>query len=129
VWARQNAVEFDVAKMEAILFSRKRWKPDRTIDVGDGIKVPCNKGATQWLGFWLDSEVNFKEHYPKRMAKAREMEKNISRLHGKYGMTPANVRKVTTTVIQALALFGLEVWWRGQQTRADEVQRMFNRQA
>jgi hypothetical protein len=57
------------------------------------------------------------------------MEKNIFRLHGKYGMTPANVRKVTTTVIQALALFGLEVWWRGQQTRADEVQRMFNRQA
>jgi hypothetical protein len=45
------------------------------------------------------------------MAKAHKMEKSIQRLHGQYGMTPVNVRKVTTTVINASALFGAEIWW------------------
>jgi hypothetical protein len=99
------------------------------IDIGDNVKIPYNKGATRWLGFWLDSALNFKDHYTKRMAKAREMEKSIQRLHGQYGMTQGNVRKVTTAVIQASALFGAEIWWRGQKSRSEEIQVMFNRQA
>jgi hypothetical protein len=66
---------------------------------------------------------------PGLRAKARQMEKNIERLHGKYGLTPANVRKITTAVIQSSALFGSEIWWRGQKNRADDIQKMINRQA
>jgi hypothetical protein len=47
----------------------------------------------------MDSALNFKEHFTKCMAKAHQMEKNTKRLHGKYGLTPEKVRKITTAVI------------------------------
>jgi hypothetical protein len=43
------------------------------------------------------------------MAKAHKMEKSIQRLHSQYGMTPVNVRKVTTAVINVSGLFGVEI--------------------
>jgi hypothetical protein len=76
-WARRNAVEFDVAKMEAILFSRKtrRRRSDMTIDVGDGTKVPYNKGATRWLGFSLDSGSISKNTTPRGWQKQEKWRK------------------------------------------------------
>lgn len=69
-WATKNAVEFDVEKTEAILFGKRKKNTKMKINIGDNVKIPYNKGATRWLGFWLDSALNFKDHYTKRMAKA-----------------------------------------------------------
>jgi hypothetical protein len=66
-------VEFIVIETEAIIFSKHKKKIKITIDIGDNIKVPYNKGDTRWLGFLLDSVLNFKDHYTKQMAKAQEV--------------------------------------------------------
>jgi hypothetical protein len=96
------------------------------IDLGDGIRVQYNKGATGWLGFWLDSALNFTEYHNKRMAKAYQTENQIKRLHNKFGMTPENVRKIMIATVQASALFGSKIWWRGQKNREEDIQKMLN---
>jgi hypothetical protein len=58
------------------------------IKLGNGKEIPYNRGATRWLGFWMDSALNFNEHFTKRMAKAHQMNAEIKRLHGNYGMNP-----------------------------------------
>jgi hypothetical protein len=112
-WAQQNAVEFDAAKTEAILFTKKKDKrhPKIKIKLGNGKEIPYNKGATRCLGFWMDSALNFNEHFTKRMAKARQREAEIKRLHGKHGMNPCNIRTIMTATIQTTTLFGSEIWW------------------
>jgi hypothetical protein len=132
-WAQQNAVEFDVAKTEAILSTKKKDKrhPKMKSKLGNGKEIPYNNGATRWLGFWMDSALNFNEHFTKRMAKARHREAESKRLHGNYGINPRNMRTIMTATIQTTALFGSEIWWRekGQQKRSEEVQKMLKRQA
>lgn len=53
VWVRRNAVEFDIAKTEAILFAQKnhRRRLRMKINLVNGTKIAFNKGATRWLGF------------------------------------------------------------------------------
>jgi hypothetical protein len=63
--AAKNAVEFDMIKTEPVIFTKKKKRADMAIDLGDGIRVQYNKGATRWLGLWLDSALNIKEHHNK----------------------------------------------------------------
>jgi hypothetical protein len=63
------------------------------------------------------------------MAKARQREAKIKRLHSKYGMTPKNVRTIITATIQISALFGADIWWQNQKQRAKQIQRMINCEA
>jgi ribonuclease HI len=130
-WVEQNAVEFDIAKTEAILFVKKNQqrKRKKKINIGNGNSIFFNKGATRWLGFWMDSALNLNDRFTKRMAKARQREAEIKRRHGKYGMTPKNVRTIMTATVQTSALFGAEIWWRNQEQRAEQIQKMINREA
>jgi hypothetical protein len=125
-WARRNAVEFDVAKTEAVIFTRNKIRTAMTINLEDSIQIKYNKGATRWLGFWLDSALNFKDHHSKRMAKAYQMENQIKRLHMKFGMTPTNVRQIMIATVQSSALFGSEIWWHNQKNKAADIQKMLN---
>jgi hypothetical protein len=45
------------------------------------------------------------------------------------GLNPSNAHKVQVACIQAVALYGSEVWWKGQKNRIDDLQRMVNQQA
>jgi hypothetical protein len=110
-------VEFDILKTEAILFVKKNQKCKRKkkINIWNGNSISFNKGTTRWLGFWMDSALNFNDHFTKRMAKARQREAKIKRLHSKYGMTPKNVRTIITATIRILALFSAEIWWQNQK--------------
>lgn len=59
-WGMLNAVTYDIAKTEAILFSKfhrqrlSRQLREIRIKVGDK-HVIFNKEATKWLKIWLDS--------------------------------------------------------------------------
>ena len=57
-WAESNVVQFETAKTEAILFSRKRKhrRCQRSIRVGNQM-VRFPPDATRWLGIWLDSAL------------------------------------------------------------------------
>ena len=95
-WAGKNNVEFDLAKTEAVVFSRKLDKPDRMaarIQVG-ATTVSFNLNATRWLGIWMDSKLDFREHHNTCMKKAKGVEARIRRLAGPNGLTAQHVRQV-----------------------------------
>jgi ribonuclease HI len=134
IWAANNAVVFDAEKTEAILFSRRRSHKklgNETIKVAPGIEKNFNHEATRWLGVWLDSHLTLQEHHNKMMNKARRAEARVRSLGGKFGLTPENVRKIQIAAVQAVALYGSELWWgeSGMTRRMDDLQKLVNRQA
>jgi len=55
-------------------------------------------------------------------------------LTGQMGLSPANCRKVMIACIQSVAMFGSELWWKGDRVdgtieRAEELQKEVNKQA
>jgi len=124
-WAAGNGVAFDPGKTEATLL-HKRSTPNATVAVG-GRDIPLNKDATRWLGVWLDSQLTLKEHHATRMKNGRKAMTRLSRRTGQMGLSPANCRKVVTACVQSVAMFGAELWWKGDLAegtigRAKEVQ-------
>ena len=79
-WAEGNAVWFETSKTEAILLTRskKLWgkKGRRPIRVGNQ-QVFFARGATRWLGVWLDSALSMVENRRKCMNRAREANARI----------------------------------------------------
>jgi len=58
----------------------------------------------------------------------------LQRLTGQMGLSPANCRKVMMACVQSTTIFGTELWWKGDYTmgtqgRAEEIQRLANREA
>jgi hypothetical protein len=122
-WAENNGVEFDRGKMEAALFRRRAPSASFRVGVKD---VPFNKEATRWLGVWLDSQRALKEHHAIRPKEGRKAMGRLRRLTGQMRLSPVNCRKVMTACIQSVAIFGSELWWKGDGVvgtmgRADEL--------
>ena len=137
-WAGANAATFDTQKAEAILLSRRRKRktpaaPPRGIQV-EGRTVHSNTQATRWLGVWLDSQLTLKDHHDVRMEKARNTQNRLRRLAGQVGLSPKSCRRVQAACVQAAALFGSELWWKGDGAqgtigRQEDVQRLVNQEA
>jgi len=58
----------------------------------------------------------------------------LRRLTEQMGLSPANCRKVMTACVQSVAMFGSELWWKGDHVpgtigRADELQLLVNQEA
>ncbi len=66
----QNNIQFDMEKTELIHFHSKRIDnyQDYIIQIGDIQIEP--KNLVRWLGIWLDSKLNFKEHVEKKIEDA-----------------------------------------------------------
>lgn len=50
-------------------------------------------------------------------------------MSGSYGLAPGLVRRIQVAAVQSIALYGTELWWRGQKTMSCKVQQLINRQA
>jgi len=46
----------------------------------------------------------------------------------KKGLNPEGCQRIQITAVQAVALYGSELWWKGQEGRAQEVQKLLNEQ-
>ena len=133
-WGRLNAVTYDTSKTEAVLFpkshrqrlNKQLW--EAKIKVGTE-NIPFNKEATRWLGVWLDSQLNFTSHINERVRRARTAEIQIKELTRTYGLIPSLVRRIQLSVVQSTALYGAELWWKGQKNHERTIQQMINRQA
>ena len=71
------------------------------------------KDATRWLAVWLDSHLNFAFHFNERMKKAKTAEARIKGLSKTYGLCPGLVRRIQIAAVQSVALYGVELWWKG----------------
>jgi ribonuclease HI len=134
-WAHDNAVTFDTEKTEAIWLSRKRkiWQIDHSVQVGSAM-VNFNKSATKWLGMWIDSALTFRQHQHAMLKNARNAQARLRRLAGKMGLVPDSVRRTQVACVQAVALYGSELWWRGEAVygsigKAADLQKLVNQQA
>jgi hypothetical protein len=95
--------------------------------------IPFNTEAIRWLDVWLDSQLTLKEHHAIRLNEGKKALGRLHRLTGQMGLAPANCRKVMTACIQSVAMFGSELWWKGNSVvgtieRAEELQILVNRQ-
>ena len=119
-WGGRNAVTYDTAKTELVLFSRARQRrlnqqlQETTVLVG-GERIKFNKDATRWLRIWLDSQLRFTAHVNKGLTKAKTAEIQVERLSGTYELTPGLVGQIQMAAVQSVALYGAELWWKGQK--------------
>lgn len=132
-WGADNKVEFEVSKTEVLLFSRRKKvlqaARSSIIHIGEQ-SFAIKQEATKWLGFWLDSKLSFKTHFENRMASARGALHRVASLSRSNGGLPINLmRRVVVAAVTSVALYGSEVWWRGQQDRATKLQLLLNSQA
>lgn len=66
--------------------------------------------ATKWLGFWLDSKLNFKMHFENRLASAKgalHRVASLSRSNG--GLSISLMRRVVVAAVISVALYGSEI--------------------
>jgi hypothetical protein len=90
-----------------------------------------NSHATRWLGVWIDSHLSLKEHHNTMMSKAYRAKVSVRSLRGKFGLSPENVRKIQVAAVQAVALYGAELWWdeTKNHSRTTDLQKLVNRQS
>jgi len=135
-WAERRELEFDTAKTEVALFTRRRGsrkhlgpKLTAEIRVGNGF-VRFDKEATRWLGVWMDAHLTFKEHHNQCMKKARAAEARLRSLTGMYGVVPACVRVAQIACVQTITLYGSELCWDPEEgSWRDDLQLPLNQQA
>jgi len=131
IWAKKNACRFDIEKTEAMLFTRRRKnkepKMKARVKVGNH-EVPSNTEATRWLGVWLDNMLTLNDHTKKTLAKARKAQNRVRSLMTKKGISSEGCKRIQVAAVQAVALYGSELWWHGQENRAQEVQKLLNEQ-
>ena len=133
-WGEKNGVTYDTAKTELVLFSQAKQRclnqhlRETTVLVG-GKKIEFNKEATRWLGIWLDSQLKFTAHINERFTKAKSAEIQIKHLSGTYGLALGLVQRIQIAAVQSIALYGAELWWKGQNNHEYKVQQLINRQA
>jgi len=135
-WASRRGRQFNTAKTEAALFMRRRGhrrhlrpKLRRKIRVGSG-SIRFNAQATRWQGVWMDAHLTVKEHHNRCMKKASAAEARLRSLTKTYGVVPESVRATQVACVQAVALYGSELWWDPRQVgRRDDLQLLLNRQA
>jgi len=132
-WGKENGVTSDHSKSEAVLFRRKRNVPTGTISTGER-EIPFNTEATRWLGIWLDSHLTLRDHQRMMMKKGRKALPRLKRLTGQMGLTSGNCRKVMAACVQSVAMYGTELWWKGEgkpgmSSGAGELQKLVNQEA
>ena len=95
-WGTLNAVTYDIAKTEAVLFSKSHRQRlskqlrETKLKVGNE-RISFNKEATRWLGIWLDSQLKITSHINERVRRARTAEIQIKGLTRNYGLIPSLV--------------------------------------
>ncbi len=94
-----------------------------------GQSIKFNQEATQWLGMWLDSRLNFGSHFRERLKRAKTAEARIRGLNKTYGLPPTLVRRIQIAAVQSVVLYGAKLRWKSQKTHQNEIQRLINRQA
>jgi hypothetical protein len=132
-WGSNNKVEFEVSKTEVLVFSRRRKILQAaklaTVRIGQQT-FTIKQDATRWLGFWLDPKLSFKTHFENRMASAKGALQQVSSLSRSNGGLSVNLmRRVVMAAVTSVAMYGSEIWWRGQKDRLHKVQLLLNCQA
>jgi len=72
--------------------------------------------------------LTLNDHTKKVFAKARRAQNRVRSLMSTKGLSPKGCQRIQVATVQAVALYGAELWWKGQKNRAQEVQKILNEQ-
>lgn len=67
---------------------------------------------------WLDAQLTLKERHDVRLKEARNGQNRLRRLVEQVGLSPENAGGLKQHVFQVAALFGSEIWWKGDGSHA-----------
>src|SRR6266487_5746908 len=122
-----NLIQFDLEKTELIHFHSKK-------NIGENVNI-CflenylveAKSIVKWLGIWLDSKLNFKEHVEKMVAQATRIFHQIKRLSNiERGLSFQAIRQLYIACIILIADYGVPIWWNNQKSLLEKFQRLQN---
>ena len=123
-WGCQNAVQFKAAKAEVIILSKKRGLARATQSTTvwvDDRRIQYAKGATRWLGIWLDSALSLRESRRRILGRARRADAAIQKMVGRFGVPPASAQNPQQALIHGTLLYGAELSWIGIKKEEREV--------
>ena len=63
------------------------------------------------------------------MKKAKSAEFMIKQLSKTHGQCPGLVRRIQIAAVQSVALYGVELWWKGQKNYEKDLQKWINQQS
>jgi len=66
--------------------------------------------------------LSLNHHTKRTIAKARTAQNGVRSLMVKNVLSPDGCKRIQVAALQAVALYGAELWWRGQEGRAQEAQ-------
>jgi hypothetical protein len=135
-WACRLGLQFDTAQMEVVLFMRrqghrKHLRPEQTAKISVSSRViRFNTQGICWQGVWMDAHLMLTEQHTQCTKQSRAPEARLCTLTTTYNIGPDSVRAVQVVCVQAVALYGSELWWDPKDAgRRDDLQLLFNRQA
>ena len=81
----------------------------------------------RWLGIWLDRKLSWKEHIKRKSTSAMRVFMSISRLaNTEKGLSQSVLRQLYQSCITTVADFGSEIWWNGQKSQSNPLQKIQN---
>jgi len=72
--------------------------------------------------------LTLNDYTKKTLAKARRAQNRVKSLMTKKGLSLEGCTRIQVASVQAVVLYGSELWWHGQKNRAQEVQMLLNEQ-
>jgi ribonuclease HI len=128
-WGKSNAVAFDDPKSELMHYTNSR-NPDNSnetqVILPNGTIIAPSE-VQRWLGIWLDRKLSWKEHVKRKSTSAMRAFLSISRLaNSEKGLSQSALRQLYQSCITTVADFGSEVWWNGQKSQSNLLQKIQN---
>ena len=96
------------------------------VQVGER-EISFAKGATRWLGIWVDSALNLRESRRRVLSRARRAGAAVQKMVGKHGVPPASARNLQQALVHRTLLYGAELSWTGTKKEEKEIQVLTNR--
>jgi hypothetical protein len=131
-WADKNAITFNDSKSEMLPFHHTHQDttpnainitlPNGTI-MKPGIQG-CKIDIIRWIGILFDRKLRFTHHInAKLISVSRSFNALCSLVKHKTGLSPSVTRSLYYMYIQSRSDFGTEIWWMGQKTFTNCLQR------
>ncbi|KAL2004773.1 hypothetical protein VTN00DRAFT_3301 [Thermoascus crustaceus] len=119
-----NALQAAMAKIDCLKKQQKLLEQQGTQMVILGLNsLEKLKERDYYRGLTL------KTHYLTCLRKARTAEARVQALCCRQGLPPGLVRRIQVAAVQAVALYGAELWWQGQKDRLTGIQQLRQAQA
>lgn len=119
-------LKLNAAKTEAIIFTRKRQLPTKTLTI-DGHIIPWSK-SVKYLGLVLDKELNWSQHVSIIRTKAMKAFNALSPLlNRRSALSPGTKLALYTTLIRPCITYGCPVWSSTSNSNHNQLQIIQNR--